>query len=852
MTNPTLLAPALVPGVSLLGEYQGSGFTEPHYLIVRADQQVLHVSRLLFVVASHLDGRSSMEEIAERVSEEYGRTLDADGVQFLVTAKLRPMGIAAEPMPAEATDGTEHVAFGLPAATAPAPTRPAPEAREPRPAPEPREAPPPAPPAPTASPARLLPRANPLLALRFRGTLIPASATRFLARLLAPLFYGPVVVLGIVGLVVADVWLLRQASLTGAVDSILVDPPMLLSVIGILLGATVIHELGHAAACRYGGASPGKIGVAVYIVYPAFFTDVTQSYRLGRAGRVRTDLGGVYFNALTIAGLTAVYAHTHSPAVLLAIVFVHVEALQQLLPLGRLDGYFVVADLVGVPDLFGRIGPILRSAVPGRQPDPKVAELRRSARVVVTLWVVITGPIMVGILAFMLWSAPSVTAQVIDAMSREWTLLQASIDARDAAGITLAALSLVLLPLPLLGLAWLVGGILRRIVAAAVRPLRRHRTHPPTVGTPYRPQPEEIPMSGSDPTTHPTATAGLPMPYASSVASAAPAVVAPTTSLAAPVFTRTADELTERFLLRAQPRTPRHGWRRGVFALTGGHVNPGPSNRERREDALLERVRTRIDGSRRIVVLSRKGGAGKTTTTLMLGHTFATHRGDRVVALDANPDAGSLGMRLPRETQYSATDLLAERTWVERYSQIRAFTSQDPVSRLEVVASDDDPRITLALGSQDYRHLVDTLDRHYNLVLVDTGTGILDDAIQGILEEADQLVVVMPPALDGGRVAAMTLDWLDQHGHHDLVANSVAVVNAVRGSGPLELDRLEEHFASRCASVHRIPWDPVLEAGAHSALADLRPETRAAYLELAGAVAEGFRSSGHTPTREQS
>ena len=843
MTNPTLLAPTLAPGVSLLGEYQGSGFTEPHYLIVRADQQVLHVSRLLFVVASHLDGHSSMEEIAGRVSQEYGRALDAEGVQFLVTAKLRPMGIAAE---AVADDTDEHVSFGLPLATAPARTRPAPEALEARPAPEPREAPLPAPPAPTAPPARLLPRANPLLALRFRGTLIPASATRFIARLLAPFFYGPVVVLGIVGLVVADVWLLRQASLTGAVDSILVDPPMLLSVIGILLGATVVHELGHAAACRYGGATPGKIGVAVYIVYPAFFTDVTQSYRLGRAGRVRTDLGGVYFNALTIAGLTAVYAHTQSPAVLLAIVFVHVEALQQLLPLGRLDGYFVVADLVGVPDLFGRIGPILRSAVPGRQTHPKVAELRRSARVVVTAWVVVTGPIMVGILAFMLWNAPSITAQVVDAMSREWTQLQASIDARDVAGITLAALSLVLLPLPLLGLAWLVGGILRRIVAAAVRPLRRHRTRPSTVGTPYRVQPEEIPMSGSDPTTHPTAMAESVMPYVSVVAASAPGPVS------APVVTRTADELTERFLLRAQPRTPRHGWRRSVFAVTGGHVNPGPSNRERREDALLQRVRTRIDGSRRIVVLSRKGGAGKTTTTLMLGHTFATHRGDRVVALDANPDAGSLGMRLPRETQYSATDLLAERTWVERYSQIRAFTSQDPVSRLEVVASDDDPRITLALGSQDYRHLVDTLDRHYNLVLVDTGTGILDDAIQGILEEADQLVVVMPPALDGGRVAAMTLDWLDQHGHHELVANAVAVVNAVRGSGPLELDRLEEHFASRCASVHRIPWDPVLEAGAHSALADLRPETRAAYLELAGAVAEGFRSSGHTPTREQS
>ncbi|MEP6648305.1 MAG: AAA family ATPase [Lapillicoccus sp.] len=853
MTSSTLVTPALEEGITLLGEYQGSGFTEPHYLIVRSDQQVLHVSRLLFVVASHLDGQSSHEEIATRVSEEYGRSLDADGVEFLVSAKLRPMGIAAEPPPGA------HASLGLPMTTT---ATPAAEPDEPTPAPDPagvatripapRTTPAAAPVAAPASTvaqaptgARLLPRANPLLALHFRGTLIPAPATRLLARLLAPLFHGPVIALGLLALVAAEVWLFHEASLGAAVDSVLVNPPLLLSVIGILLGATVVHELGHAAACRYGGAAPGKIGVAVFIVYPAFFTDVTQSYRLDRAGRVRTDLGGVYFNALSIAGLTGIYAQTRSPAVLLAIVFVHVEALQQLLPIGRLDGYFVVADLVGIPDLFSRIGPILRSAVPGRATHPKVAELRRSARVIVTLWVLVAGPVMVGLLGFMLWNAPSITTQILDSMAREWVHLQSSIDARNAAGITLAALSLVLLPLPLLGLAWLVGGIVRRLVRAAVRPLRRHRPRPQPVGALRK----EITMSGSDHAAHPPgAVASPPAPYAPAVTTPALTAPAPDPPVA-PLHT--AAELTERVLLRAQPHTPRAGWRRGVFAVTGGHVNPGPSRRERREDELLTRVRTRIDGSRRIVVLSRKGGAGKTTTTLMLGQTFATHRGDRVVALDANPDAGSLGMRLPRETQYSATDLLAERAWVERYSQIRAFTSQDPVSRLEVVASDDDPRITLALGSEDYRHLVDTLDRHYNLVLVDTGTGILDDAIQGILEEADQLVVVMPPALDGGRVAAMTLDWLDQHGHQDLVARAVAVVNAVRGSGPLELDRLEEHFRARCASVQRIPWDPVLEAGAHSALADLRPETRAAYLELAGAVAEGFRTGGHARTGER-
>ena len=394
-----------------------------------------------------------------------------------------------------------------------------------------------------------------MLALRFRGTLIPASATRFLARLLAPFFYGPVVVLGILGLVVADVWLLRQASLTGAVDSILVDPPMLLSVIGILLGATVVHELGDVAACRYGGATPGKIGVAVYIVYPASFTDVTQSYRLGRAGRVRTDLGGVYFNALTIAGLTAVYAHTQSPAVLLAIVFVHVEALQQLLPLGRLDGYFVVADLVGVPDLFGRIGPILPQCRSGASDPP---EGRRAA------------PVGAGRRHRLGRGHRADHGRDPRVHAVERALDHGSGGRRDEPRMDATA-----------GFdrrsrrgRYHPGRSVPRLVAtASAGPRlagRRHsaphrRCRGPTApaspnppidrGHPYRVQPEEIPMSGSDPTTHPTAMAASPMPYASAVASSAPATVSVPATGTAPVFTRTADELTERFLLRAQPRT---------------------------------------------------------------------------------------------------------------------------------------------------------------------------------------------------------------------------------------------------------------------------------------------------------
>ncbi|HEX2807121.1 MAG TPA: MinD/ParA family protein, partial [Kineosporiaceae bacterium] len=306
----------------------------------------------------------------------------------------------------------------------------------------------------------------------------------------------------------------------------------------------------------------------------------------------------------------------------------------------------------------------------------------------------------------------------------------------------------------------------------------------------------------------------------------------------------TAEGFTEEIMLRRRRHPPEGGWRRRVFVATGGYVDPGPSAAQRRQAELIERVRRPVRDCRRIVVLSRKGGAGKTTTTLMLGHTLAMHRGDRVVALDANPDAGSMPYRIDRQNRATLTTLLADVDRMASYADVRAHTSQSS-SRLEVVASDDDPRISQGMGQSDYHRAIELLDRHYMLVLMDTGTGILDDAIQGILREADQVVVVMPPALDGARVAASTLDWLDRHGMSGLVKGAVAVLNGVRSEGGMvQLDEIEKHFRARCAAVVRIPWDRALEAGARTSLEELRPATREAYLDLAAAVADGFALPG--------
>jgi putative peptide zinc metalloprotease protein len=301
----------------------------------------------------------------------------------------------------------------------------------------------------------------------------------------------------------------------------------------------------------------------------------------------------------------------------------------------------------------------------------------------------------------------------------------------------------------------------------------------------------------------------------------------------------TAGEFTDERMVRARSLPPAGGFRKFLYWITGGLVPIGPSASALRELELIARVKTPVAGPRRIVVISRKGGVGKTTTTLMLGHTFATHRGDRVVALDGNPDAGSLGYRVRQETTATVTDLLRDSVVIDRYADIRAYTSQAS-TRLEVVASDDNPRISHALEEDQYNSVVDLLERHYNLILLDTGTGILDSATKGFLSLADQIVLVAPPNLDGGRASSLTFDWLDEHGYRHLVKGAVTVINAFTPGGLVEVDRIEEHFRRRCRAVVRIPWDSLLQAGAETTLSELKPATQRAYLNLAAAVADGF------------
>ncbi|WP_264917030.1 MinD/ParA family ATP-binding protein, partial [Mycobacterium kiyosense] len=302
---------------------------------------------------------------------------------------------------------------------------------------------------------------------------------------------------------------------------------------------------------------------------------------------------------------------------------------------------------------------------------------------------------------------------------------------------------------------------------------------------------------------------------------------------------------TDLGLVRARP-LPQRGWRRAVHRLTG--LNPGESELENTRQKLVARVSQPVRGDYSIAVLSMKGGVGKTTTTVGLGSTFAAIRGDRVIAVDANPDFGTLAQRGPDQSRSTVRDLLLDDN-IFRYSDIRRHTSQS-TSRLEILASERDPATSEAFSDADYRVVIRLLQRFYNLILTDCGTGLVHSAMSAILDEADAIVLVASPAIDAARSAFATLDWLEHHGRGHLVPNATVVISAARpGKASVDLDKLAAQFLTRIRSVHVIPFDDHLAQGSEIVLDLMANRTRQAFLELAASIADGFADTKRAASR---
>lgn len=292
---------------------------------------------------------------------------------------------------------------------------------------------------------------------------------------------------------------------------------------------------------------------------------------------------------------------------------------------------------------------------------------------------------------------------------------------------------------------------------------------------------------------------------------------------------------------RDSRRVPEGFWQKLVFDLSGRRVRLADSRAARARTALTERIATPLPGGARFVpVLTRKGGVGKTTVTTLLGMALADARDDRVIAVDANPDRGTLAERLSRRSEHTVRDLVRGADEVAGYAEFSALVSRD-ATRLDVLASDTDPHLSQAFDADDYDVVARLASQYYSIVLTDCGTGIVHSVMGATLRRADSLVIVSGTSVDEARSASETLSWLDANGYEALAADAVVVVNSTTpGTPAVRLDEITKHFESRVRSIVRVPFDAHLATGAAITFADLRPETRLAVRELAAAVVEGL------------
>ncbi|WCI08312.1 hypothetical protein PJ267_18370 [Arthrobacter sp. OVS8] len=305
-----------------------------------------------------------------------------------------------------------------------------------------------------------------MLGMKLRYTVTDPERTRRITAPFAVLFSPLIVVLVTAAFLASCWWVLMVKGLASATHEAFANPGLVLLILVVTVLSAGFHEFGHAAAARRGGATPGAMGTGLYLIWPAFFTDVTDSYRLGRAGRLRTDLGGLYFNAIVAVAIMGIWWATGFDALLLVVVTQVLQMVQQLLPLVRFDGYHILADATGVPDLFQRIKPTLLGLLPWRKTDPDAQVLKPWARAVVTAWVLITVPLLLFSLVLMVLSLPRLLGTAWDSVQKQYAMFNSGLADGDIVDAAVRLLAIAAVALPVLGILYILFRLGRQIITA--------------------------------------------------------------------------------------------------------------------------------------------------------------------------------------------------------------------------------------------------------------------------------------------------------------------------------------------------------------------------------------------------
>jgi putative peptide zinc metalloprotease protein len=405
--------PALAANVQLVGEMQGTGFTDRQWLIQR-DGRFIQVSELLYRVAERINGKRALEEIAAGVTAATDWSVNADHVRHIIQTKLIPLGLIAT------ADGA------------------------------------------VASHIQDLGRSP--LQVQMRRTLLSPQLLDPIARALQALYTPSILVPTLLAIALAHGWLYLIHGVSESVRAALYTPGGLLVVLAIALVSGLFHEFGHAAALRYGGGKVRGTGVGFYLIYPTFYTDVTDAYRLGRWARLRTDLGGIYFHLIFALGIIALYLVSGQEVLLAVVMVISVDILYQCLPYVRLDGYWALADLTGIPDFFSQMGPFLRSLFP-------IPQLKRSrlpsllpwVKAVFAIYITLTIPTLAFFSFLIIKNFPRFMAVGGDSLFYQTRIFAIAWSTEDFVRMAAAASQILLLTLSMAAAVYLIASTSRML-----------------------------------------------------------------------------------------------------------------------------------------------------------------------------------------------------------------------------------------------------------------------------------------------------------------------------------------------------------------------------------------------------
>ncbi len=416
---------------------QGMAYAETRWLICFGGSQYIEATKLLYHVLTHADGQTSAEEIARLVGAETGSDLSPDQVRWLVANRLAPSGLLVLPevAPPDGSPNASGTAREGPLKDA---SRGGTEA------------------------GRVPPPQAPVLGIRHRLPLLSYRVTAPLTAVLRHLYWPPLMVAVVVAAAAINVWLYRSTDLLRSIETLFFQPELVLILFGIDIVTRLWHELGHASALRRAGARYGHIGFALYAIFPVFYTDVTHSYRLNRGQRIRVDLGGMYFDLITIIVLYLAFRFTGYAPLVLMLVLMGFGILEQFTPFMRFDGYYLIADMIGVPEPLSLLGPFVRDHMPWRRGRPKkLPRLRPLARIILALYFVVVITFLVRPGLIMAVAGGQILALLPQTGLLRWSQFVDAWRSHSLVPGIAATLQLVFWALIPLGLALFVLGLLR-------------------------------------------------------------------------------------------------------------------------------------------------------------------------------------------------------------------------------------------------------------------------------------------------------------------------------------------------------------------------------------------------------